>query len=65
MALVLHLKYAENLRGRADRLAKVSFRGESKILNEMLNISGYLWWKMIQDIDVTYKVGGDGGGGVV
>ena len=30
MALVLHLKYAENLRGRTDRLAKVSFRGELK-----------------------------------
>ncbi|XP_046585626.1 otoferlin-like isoform X5 [Haliotis rubra] len=29
MALILHLKYAENLRGKADRLAKVSFRGVS------------------------------------
>ncbi|XP_064626480.1 otoferlin-like [Lineus longissimus] len=29
MALVLQLKYAENLRGKADRLAKVSFRGVS------------------------------------
>ncbi|XP_052775587.1 otoferlin-like isoform X2 [Mya arenaria] len=29
MALVLHLKYAENLPGRAERLAKVSFRGVS------------------------------------
>ncbi|XP_076441090.1 otoferlin-like [Babylonia areolata] len=29
MALVLHLKYVENLRGRGDRLAKVSFRGVS------------------------------------
>lgn len=28
MALVLHLKYAENLPGKAERLAKVSFRGE-------------------------------------
>lgn len=28
MALTLHLKYAENLKGRAERLAKVSFRGE-------------------------------------
>ena len=28
MALVLQLKYAENLRGRADRLAKVTFRGK-------------------------------------
>ncbi|XP_071147847.1 otoferlin-like isoform X5 [Mytilus edulis] len=27
MALVLHLKYAENLRGKGDRLAKVTFRG--------------------------------------
>lgn len=27
MALVLHLKYAENVRGKADRIAKVSFRG--------------------------------------
>ncbi|KAJ8305671.1 hypothetical protein KUTeg_016216 [Tegillarca granosa] len=26
MALVLHLKYAENVRGKADRIAKVSFR---------------------------------------
>ena len=32
MALVLHLKYAENLRGRADRLAKVSFRGKLEFL---------------------------------
>lgn len=28
MALILHLKYAENLKGRADRLAKVAFRGK-------------------------------------
>lgn len=28
MALVLHLKYAENLRGKGDRLAKVTFRGK-------------------------------------
>ena len=28
MALVLHLKYAESLRGRSDRLAKVAFRGK-------------------------------------
>lgn len=27
MALILHLKYAENLKGKSDRLAKVSFRG--------------------------------------
>ncbi len=29
MALILKLKYAEQLRGRADRLAKASFRGKS------------------------------------
>lgn len=28
MALLLHLKYVESLRGRGDRLAKVVFRGE-------------------------------------
>ncbi|XP_056017603.1 otoferlin-like isoform X2 [Ostrea edulis] len=27
MALILHLKYAESLKGKSDRLAKVSFRG--------------------------------------
>ncbi|KAH3809211.1 hypothetical protein DPMN_137572, partial [Dreissena polymorpha] len=29
MALVLHLKYAENLPGKGERMAKVSFRGVS------------------------------------
>lgn len=32
MALVLHLKYAENLRGKGDRLAKVTFRGKLLLL---------------------------------
>jgi hypothetical protein len=33
MALILHLKYAECLPGKAERLAKVSFRGRSVFIH--------------------------------
>ena len=33
MALVLHLKYAESLPGKGEKLAKVSFRGKIHVLN--------------------------------
>lgn len=47
MALILHLKYAENLKGKSDRLAKVSFRGTylpeaivKKFLNGIKRVPG-------------------------
>ncbi|XP_005102111.2 otoferlin, partial [Aplysia californica] len=38
MALTLHLRYAENLKGRAERLAKVSFRGLSHYTKTVENM---------------------------
>lgn len=43
MALVLHLKYVENLRGRGDRLAKVSFRGKSSYFCQCLVVRLVRW----------------------
>ncbi|XP_021379810.1 otoferlin-like isoform X8 [Mizuhopecten yessoensis] len=44
MALILHLKYAENLRGRADRLAKVSFRGVCHYSKIIENAEDSIWF---------------------
>ncbi|XP_055886227.1 otoferlin-like isoform X5 [Biomphalaria glabrata] len=38
MALTLHLKYAEKLKGRAERLAKVTFRGLSHYTKVLENV---------------------------
>ena len=49
MALILHLKYAENLLGRADRLAKVSFRGELENISVCWKIFFFFYSQIINE----------------
>ncbi|XP_053394706.1 otoferlin-like isoform X2 [Mercenaria mercenaria] len=44
MALILHLKYAENLPGKAERLAKVSFRGVSHYTKIIETTDECIWF---------------------
>ncbi|XP_041357598.1 otoferlin-like [Gigantopelta aegis] len=44
MALILNLKYVEHLRGKTERLAKVSFRGVSHYTKIVENVDDTVWF---------------------
>ncbi|CAH1775863.1 unnamed protein product, partial [Owenia fusiformis] len=56
MALVLHLKYAENLRGKADRIAKVNFRGTSYYSRVVENAEESAWFDQVFELPVARAI---------
>ncbi|XP_064604471.1 otoferlin-like [Liolophura sinensis] len=56
MALTLHLKYAENIRGKADRLAKVTFRGVSHYSKVVENAEETVWFDEIFEWPVARPI---------